>query len=508
MELGEFTDLVSTALHFEFDASLNLDFTPSTRPSHSHSAPTTPEKKPKVIHRIKSLLIRAEKHDLPQCDTPPPLPLPPPSDPVFTPFVPLVVEAEMRRRRDEDIEQDEISSCYSSSGSSSEHSHSACSTPSTSPAKSLSLSERCISSDASASFLPSLCDPDLDTVINADPFAKGRVQVLPSPSPSTSAYSMHNHPYASSSCASSASSSSSSASVYSNPAPRRKKPLHIHAQNLPPLLPMPKCPLPAVPSSSSQPRPSHDWTLDLPLSDSSSESSRVVSPTRSTKKRTRRVSGSFGQPKRAIQLQVEAVRPGHRRKGSPFPLTLSLPTPSSALPPTPTSDSDASMGSPTSLSPTSPTSTSSTTSTPNGDVQNHSRSPRAHRLTLDRYTGLPVPKPLSLAFPLPPPPSIPLPPTPISPLFSMRHTSGSEPATPSESGFSEVPVTPTESRCSEVPVSAAESGCSVPGTPPSDGRCNMPGWFFDDDSESDEEEEVVVGRKMSGDSVYYTASEV
>ncbi|ESK82284.1 hypothetical protein Moror_15474 [Moniliophthora roreri MCA 2997] len=481
MELGEFSDLVSTALHFDFDAS--LPFTPPSFPVTT----STPESrsstgmKPKVINRIKSLrslLIRPSATNLPsnKLSESPPLPLPPPSDPVFTPFVPLVIaqyEADLRRREAGLLDESDDtcpsdSSCSSSSASSSSYAaeHSACSSPSTSPAKSTnSILDR----RASASVLtPSLDDPPSSSLCefndaDADPFAKGRIQVVRSSTctsnSSSIAYSMNNHPYASPTSSSFSSSTSvpssspkgkkSKRAVLPPSLPEPNRPLPLPP--LPPLLPMPQRPLPAPPSPSvTEP---HDWTLDLPLSDGDDDEEkkkraalkagmtlvrrrRVSQAYVKPSKRVRRISQSMGSPAHPPHAQPRlnpsvqaALRPGHRRKGSPFPLSLEIP-------PLPTTSIRVNPES----------------SSPQRKRENASRSPLAHRLTLDKSTGLPIPK----------------------------------------------------QQQSQVQLPAPSASLATPCTPPVDGRNNVPGWF-DDEDDDDQLDDVL--RKRSGDTVYFTAHE-
>jgi len=220
--LSEFSQLVSDALDFERDLALALpDHACTLVQKHIPSPPVGHS--PKVIRKIKSLLIRSNKASSP---LPPPLPIPKVSlldnsaDTLYVPYLPLASRHEMGFESLFCKEQESVCSSHSSGSA----------YPPTFP-RSPSIRR---SSSSSGHWRSSSCDAIITTVQEeTDPFAKGRVQVV-AQQPSNS-----------------------------------KSPRRASLQTRPPL-PPPTCPLPSPPAS---PRSrSRDWTLNMPHTDSETES--------------------------------------------------------------------------------------------------------------------------------------------------------------------------------------------------------------------------------------------
>ncbi|KAL0578752.1 hypothetical protein V5O48_003250 [Marasmius crinis-equi] len=529
--ISEFTTLVSTALDY------NPIFEPLAFPcrpeSHYFSAPIRrpmkADEKVTVLKKIKSILLRESPSvpvEQPSSQVPelPRLPLPPPSDPLFTPHMPLPlalerglvssapepiglsavfpdvfdldVASEIRSEDHGEDPSEDSKSCSSSFHASPVDPEVPAFLESASDSSSsASCAESSVSHASSSLDLTS--DP-------TDPFAKGHVQVVRRSTGSAgscislgevaglSAYSLGNHPYATTR-------GNSTVTLESPPKRLKRKklmteppmpppscplpppPVSVPSSSrvgslpsdlspLPPLLPMPTRPLPPTPCITS-PRycapnaTSKDWTLDLPLEASALElARRVGAGVTAVGGRRRKVSTMTRRARRtslqrSILISVTqtpiktddspcvGLRPGHRRKGSPFPLLFEAP-------PTPSS-------SPLST-PTTPT-LSSGAQSPSGSPQK-SRTirppPLSHTLVLSP-SGLPIP-------PLEDP---------------------------------DAPVTPT-SECTSI-----ESGVSEPATPPFSGRANVPGWFLDasDASEEGDEKFSEEHSKTDVDERYWTA---
>ncbi|KAK7468288.1 hypothetical protein VKT23_002800 [Stygiomarasmius scandens] len=221
--LSEFSQLVSDALDFERDLALALpDHTCTLVQKRLPSPPVGHS--PKVIRKIKSLLIRSNK-----APSPPPLPIPKVSlldnsaDTLYVPYLPLASRHEMGFESLFCKEQESVCSSRSSRSA----------YPPT-PPRSPSIRR---SSSSSGHWRSSSCDAIITTAQEeTDPFAKGRVQVVAQqPSPSSDS----------------------------------KSPRRASLQTRPPL-PPPTCPLPSPPASPQS--RSRDWTLNMPHTDSETES--------------------------------------------------------------------------------------------------------------------------------------------------------------------------------------------------------------------------------------------
>ncbi|KAG7098751.1 hypothetical protein E1B28_000661 [Marasmius oreades] len=471
LTLVDFTTLVSAALSFNTPI-----FEPLALPCRPNSScfsssfqnnlrSLKTEEKLTMLKKIKSVLLREPQSSVvPTKRSPrqvpelPNLPLPPPTDPIFTPHMPLPIALErglvscstelISPTASEDCESCQLSSSCSQLFSPCADAQSSSSSMS-SEGYSTSGSESLSHASSSVYFTS---DP-------ADPFAKGHVQVVRRSTGSSSssssygsvcmgAYTLGNHPYAT--------------SQRDHSPPKKSKKKFITATPppcpliLPPRLPMPTRPLPPTPDTASRnqltPRsPTRDWTLDLPIEGTAFDSFRVAPGGASRRKvgaktrRARRASLKLAVLANLGQFPVKKddplggdLRPGHRRKGSPFPLLFELPPNSIA----------------------SPSSTPTSLRTPESPQQ--PRKSRPPMLVLSP-AGLPVPPP----------------------------SSGSDVTIP--------PISPI-SMCSSTESAVNE---------PLGGRANVPGWFSDDCAVSEQghrkphEEEG----KIDGEERYWTAPE-
>ncbi|KAK1233182.1 hypothetical protein PQX77_003718 [Marasmius sp. AFHP31] len=399
LTVSEFTTLVSSAL--EYNPIIEPLAFPCRPESHCISIPyeqmrrpMNPGEKVTVLRKIKSILLReppslSEEQSSSQVPEMPQLPLPPPSDPLFTPHIPLplalerglinsapesVSDTASEDRSDSEDRESESDFGYSHASQSEAPSSSSGSSDSSS---SSSCSESSLSR-ASSSSLDLTSDP-------SDPFAKGCVQVVRQNTGSSSScslvcslgtYSLENHPYAATLEASTSPRDSPpkkakrKRALGKPPMPPPSLPLPLPPRStvrvgqpstglppLPPLLPMPTRPLPPTPCLTSPeifaPRvPTKDWTLDLPLKPTAFNLYKqldagvtgVSGPAGETGTRRRKVSSlsqrarqnglsrSAATSANQAPISVDAgarlndVRPGHRRKGSPFPLLFDAST--------------------------------------------------------------------------------------------------------------------------------------------------------------------------------------
>ncbi|KAF9263320.1 hypothetical protein L218DRAFT_1077311 [Marasmius fiardii PR-910] len=517
LTLTDFTTLVSAALAFDTPIfePLSLPCRPESRcfsgSFQDNVRSMKPDDKLTMLKRIKSVLLResqsasnfSAKRSSSSASDLPKLPLPPPTDPLFTPHVPLPLALERGLVSYGDEPASPSSSTVSGSCESCDSTCSLVFPPYVDAKTSISStsSEGCSASSYSDSLSRASSSVDL-TSDPSDPFAKGHVQVVRRSIGSSSsgslygvvgqgAYSLNNHPYATVQRRKSPSKKSRKKFITRAPLPPPSGPLppppiasiilphscppsRIFAElpPLPPRLPMPTRPLPPTPDEGSRDQLSpryltQDWTLRLPLEETAFDSFRVsVIGGGMASVRRRKVNAKIRRARRTSlpnaaitsRLPVKKneslggeLRPGHRRQGSPFPLLFEAP-------PTP-------IASPLST-PTTPTFSRAVCGSPQKSRKSRPP-PLAHTLVLSP-TGLPVP--------------------------------------PSPSSEPDVPVTPISLTPEYV---LTEGEACHPTTPPSGGRTHIPGWFLDDSdmSEYGHGKSSEEGGKAGAEERYWTASE-
>ncbi|KAF5338234.1 hypothetical protein D9758_012845 [Tetrapyrgos nigripes] len=291
--LSDFAELVSSALDYDKDLPLSLSDHAAKLLQHPPSVGHSVGHSPKVIRKIKSLLLRSttSRHfDAPSPSPPHHLPnlpiqkvslLDETADALFMPYLPLASRHEMG-----------MSFIFSKSSQPStpiaevDASCSSCSSESAyppTPPRSPSIRLSSISSTVSSHWRSSSCDATISPSDEKDPFVKGQVEVILQ-SPSANAKTL---------------------------------PSRLSSSKRPPL-PPPSCPLPSPPASP-QNRSAEDWTLNLPHTDScSSESEELIRRSKAlTKASSIAIPVPIEKKPRKKQLQKKKPQPEPAGRSQP-----------------------------------------------------------------------------------------------------------------------------------------------------------------------------------------------